>query len=208
MKKIVSVIISVLISFCLFSVERKYESFGVDFSVPVIFESGEKNGVKAETNMTSIGFGLHAMSIYTERIGLYVDLDLVFPQTVSISGAIGGRKITVETSRSDYNSLWGMSTIMAPAIVIKQNEKMLFTISPGIHYFMLFADANTTAVSYLLGLGVNIQNSFFFGKNGYFTLGGDISYDFIGFAMSNGTTESGNTHDFLIKPQIGIGFRF
>lgn len=43
-----------------------------------------ESGVKTETNMTSIGFGIHALSLYTDKIGLYVNLDLVFPQSINL----------------------------------------------------------------------------------------------------------------------------
>lgn len=191
-----------------FAVETKYDSFGFHFSVPLIFENAKESGVKANTNMTSIGFGIHALSLYTDKIGLYVNLDLVFPQTMNMKVTYGGISQSYSVSNSDYDSLWGMAALLGPAICITQTDKMLFTISPGIHYTMLFADAAYATTTYVFGIGANIQYSIFFSTNGYFTIGADIAYDFLGVTIANGESKSGGTHDFILNPKIGVGFRF
>lgn len=208
MKKIFLGLLILAFSSSLFAVETKYDSFGFHFSVPLIFETAEESGIKAESNMTSFAFGIHALSLYTERIGLYVNMDLVFPQKIKSKISYGGVSYTYDLSRSDYDSLWGMSALVAPAICITQSETMLFTVSPGLHYTMLLADAATSSVSYLLGIGVNVQDSIFFSSNGYLSIGADIAYDFVGSSITNGESKSGNTHDFIITPRIGVGFKF
>ena len=62
----------------------------LNFSVPLLFETATENSAKAETNMTSIGIGIHALSLYTDQIGLHVNLDLVFPQTMNMKVSYGG----------------------------------------------------------------------------------------------------------------------
>lgn len=207
-KKILIGTLLVSLMSSVFAVETKYDSFGFHFSVPLIFENAEENGVKAETNMTSIGFGIHALSLYTDKIGLYVNLDLVFPQTMNMKVTYGGISQSYSVSRSDYDSLWGMAALFGPAICITQTDKMLFTISPGIHYTLLFADAAYATATYVFGIGANIQDSIFFSTNGYFTIGADIAYDFLGVTIANGKSKSGGTHDFILNPKIGVGFRF
>ena len=125
----------------IFAVETKYDSFGLHFSVSLLFETATKNGAKAETNMTSVGFGLHALSLYTNRIGLYVNLDLAFPRTMNMKVTYDGITQSYSVSRSDFDSLWRMAALFVPAISIIHTDKMLFTVSPGIHYTMMFADA-------------------------------------------------------------------
>ncbi len=208
MKKILFGMLLLAFSSSLFAVETKYDSFGFHFSAPFIFETAEENDVNAKTNISSVAFGIHSMSLYTERIGIYVNMDLVFPQKLKTTLSYGSLSYDYELSRSDYDSLWGMSSLIAPAICAKQTESMLFTVSPGLHYIMLFADAASSGVTYLLGLGVNVQDSIFFGTNGYFTFGADIAYDFLGSAMVDGKSKSGNTNDFIFTPRIGIGFKF
>lgn len=193
----------------LFAVETKYDSFGIHFSLPLVFESASENGIKAETNMTSIGFGIHALTLYTDKIGLYANFDLVFPQTMTIKATYGGISQSYSVSRSDYDSLWGMAALIGPAISIVYTDTMLFTVSPGIHYTMLFADATAAASSSIVfGFGANVQDSIFFSTNGYFTIGADIAYDFIGTTSVNGKSKSGETHDLILNPKIGIGFKF
>ena len=89
----------------IFAVETKYDSFGLQFSVSLLFETATENGAKTETNMTSAGFGIYALSLYTDRIGLYVNLDLVFPQTINMKVTYGGITQSYSVSRSDYDSL-------------------------------------------------------------------------------------------------------
>ena len=162
----------------IFAVETKYDSFGLHFSVPLVFETATESGAKAETNMTSIGFGIHALSLYTDRIGLYVNLDLVFPQTMNMKVTYGGVTQSYSVSRSDYDSLWGIAALFAPAISIIHTDKMLFTVSPEIHYTMMFVDAGYATESYVFGIEANVQDSIFFSSNGYFTVGADMRMTF------------------------------
>ena len=87
----------------------------LNFSVPLLFETATENGAKAEPNMTSIGLGIHALSLYTDQIGLHVNLDLVFPQTMNMKVSYGGITQSYSVSRSDYDSLWGMAALFADA---------------------------------------------------------------------------------------------
>ena len=180
----------------------------LNFSVPLLFETATENGAKAETNMTSIGIGIHALSLYTDQIGLHVNLDLVFPQTMNMKVSYGGITQSYSVSRSDYDSLWGIAALFAPAISIIHTDKMLFTVSPEIHYTMMFVDAGYATESYVFGIEANVQDSIFFSSNGYFTVGADIAYDFLGFTIANGELKSGGTHNFIFNPIIDVGFRF
>lgn len=209
-KRFYVVLVGILLSSSIFAVEPKYTSLGFQFSVPMIGESASENGISTETNITSIGFGLHGLALYTDKIGFYENLELLFPKSIKLK--IKYDKYNTNTynlSRSDYDSLWGLAALLSPAFCIIQTEKILFTISPGIHYTMLFASASSVStVMYLFGIGANVQNTFFFSTNGYFTIGFDIAYDFLGFTISNGESKSGNSNDFIFNPKIGMGFRF
>lgn len=209
-KRLYVVLVGILLSSSIFAVEPKYTSLGFHFSVPMIGESASENGISTETNITSIGFGVHGLALYTDKIGFYENIELVFPKSIQLRVKYDKyNKTTYNLSRSDYDSLWGITALLAPAICIIQTEQILFTISPGIHYTMLFASANSvSSVMYLFGIGANIQNSFFFSTNGYFTIGLDIAYDFLGFTISNGQSKSGEANDFIFNPKLGMGFRF
>lgn len=203
---VVSLFISLMAS--MFAMETKYSSVGLHFSVPLLFETATGNGMKAETNMTSIGFGIHALSLYSDRVGMYANLDLVFPQIMNAKITQGGATQSYTLTKSDYSSIWGLAALFAPAISIVHTNKMLFTISPGIHYTMLYANANYATVTYIFGIGVNIQDNVSFSSHGYFTFGADIAYDFLGFTIANGKSKSGGTQDFIINPRVGIGYNF
>ena len=115
----------------IFAVETKYDSFGLHFSVSLLFETATENDAKAETNMTSIGFGIHTLSLYRNRIGLYVNLDLAFPQTMNMKVTYGGITQSYSVSKSDYDSLWGMAALFADAanpIINILNEKKIWQL--------------------------------------------------------------------------------
>ena len=63
----------VLICFCIsasFAKEKVFESFGFHFSVPMIFESEVEYGVKVNSTIESIGFGLNGLTLYSEKYGI------------------------------------------------------------------------------------------------------------------------------------------
>lgn len=204
MKKLFTVVMALMISASAFALDVKFDSISLHFAVPFCYENSERTGSKVETTMTSIGFGFETITLYTEHIGLYVNMDFFFPQALNVKTQYG----TVKLKRSDYESLWGLTALMAPAIPIIFNEKMLFTVSPGIHVTALYTDTGISTFSYYLGIGVNVQDSIFFTDKCYFTFGADIAYDFLGKMTSGDASFSGKTKDLVITPRIGIGFRF
>ena len=209
MKRFIIGLLLTLLLFSAFAIETKYDSFGVHCSVPLVFETANDDGITTNSRATSIGFGIHALSLYTYRLGLYANLDLFFPQKMRTDLSYGGSSYSYEVSRSDYNSLWGMTLLLGPGICITNSDSMLFTISPGLHYMMLVANSSSSSsVSYLFGIGANIQDSIFFAENGYLTIGADIAYDFLGFSLVNGHSNSNNGRDFIINPKIGVGLKF
>lgn len=209
MKRIVISMLCAAFMPLLYAVEPQMTSFGAHFSIPLIFESASENGVKTKSDMTSIGFGFHGLTLYTEKLGIYTNLDIVFPQTLNTTITYGSQTASYSVNRSDYDSIWGMSALLAPAICVASGDKGLLAISPGIHYAMLFASTNTvTTVSYLFGLGAAVQGNIFLSSNAYISLGADLAYDFLGFTLANGSSKSGETHECMFTPRVGLGLWF
>ncbi len=208
MKRLIVALVMSLMTVSIFSLEREYESFGFNFSLPIVSETSNDDDITTDSQMVSIGFGLHALTLYTENVGVYVNLDLVFPQTIDIRIDYSDVERTYSLNRSDYDSLWGLALLIGPAFSLYKSDKALFTIAPGIYYSMLYAQANTAAVSYIFGLGMNIQDSLFFGTSGYITFGADLAFDFLGITLIDGESNSGSTSDFIFNPKVGIGFRY
>ncbi|MCR5081414.1 MAG: hypothetical protein K6B17_08725 [Treponema sp.] len=199
----------VLIMTSTFAIETKYQQFGFNFSVPLVFESEEENGLKSDTSITSIAIGIDALTLYTDKIGLYANFEIVFPQKLSTELSYGGSTVSYDLSRDDYDSLWGLTALFGPAFCISKSDTGIVTISPGLHYILVFAETPLSSVSsYLLGIGVNLQKSFFFGDNGYISIGADLAYDFLGTTTTDGQSSSGTTRDLIFVPRVGIGFRF
>ena len=83
MKKILILIIGLLFTVCCLSAEPTYKSFGFDLSIPLLSESGEENDISTELTMRSVGFGIHSQTLYTEKVGLFVDLNFFFPSSLN-----------------------------------------------------------------------------------------------------------------------------
>lgn len=206
MKKICSIIfIAGMLSSGLFA-EKKYESVGFHFSVPFGFESTVQSGVETNSIMTSIGLGFDSLTLFSDKVGFYANFDFFLPQRLSMTQRYGTQTASFAVTRSDFNSIWGASALMGPAFVVSRTEKMLFTISPGIHYTMLYASASSDIVIVSqFGLGANFQDNIFFSSRGFFMFGADVAYDFF---VINSSGNSGRANYWAIKPNIGIGFNF
>lgn len=208
MKKIFTFLLVSLFTAGLFAAGTKYESFGFHFSIPYLYETQTESGIKVETTMSSIGFGIHSLSMYSDKIGLYVNGDLVLPQTIEIKASYGGRSETISINKDDYKSIYGVAAFFGPAFKLSESKSSLVTLAPGLHYNMINAEGSSTVKTYLVGIGANIQDSLFFSNRGYFTFGIDLVYDFYGKVISNGSSQEIESTDFYITPRIGAGLRF
>lgn len=209
MKKI---LLAVLLSFAVASGfaagSKTYSSFGFHFSTPFMFEFGSANGEKNTGITNSVAFGINATNLYSEKIGIYAALDIMLPLSITNYQTSNGKTESTTVTRDDYRALWGMSCLMGPAIVVSKSEKNMFLISPGVHFNMLCAEAAATLTSYTLGVGANFQYNLFFGSNGYFNFGGDLAFDFLGWASLSGENYSVNSVTVTVVPRIGVGFRY
>ncbi len=205
MKKICSIIfIAGMLSSGLFA-EGKIKFLSAHFSVPIGIENVTQGGVEQSTVMTSIGFGLDAVTLISEKAGVYVNLDFFLPQRISITQRYQEQTASAVFTRNNYNSIWGVSALMGPAFVVSRSEKMMFTISPGIHYSITYVDGSSISVTHMFGIGSNLQGNIFFSSSGFFMFGADVVYDFYGRINS---AESGRMSYWTLKPNIGIGFNF
>ncbi len=207
MKKLLLVIVSVLLCTKVFALGT-YNSIGLHFSVPVLFEKTENNSIEQKLTMTSIAFGLDAMTLFSEKIGIFANLDISFPQKIHTERTRRGKTETYTFDRSDYDSLWGISLMAGPAFAIIRTDRTLFTVSPGLHYKMLSAKvASYSNSSYAFGIGANIQDSISIGDKGCFLFGCDLIYDFYGTPVIDGNSDSDRISDFTFKPFVGFGIR-
>ena len=199
----------VLVCFCIsasFAKEKAFESLGFHFSVPMIFESEVEYGVKINSTIESIGLGLNGLTLYSEKYGMFASLDLFFPQAVKIKLSYNGQTESGVIDRSNYYSFWGLESLFGFAIKILQNETNLFTISPGIHYEMISAEAQDSSLVYTFGLGLNIQDYITINEKVFLMFGANIVYDFIRFGFYNADVYSIKSNQFIFSPKIGIGF--
>ena len=208
MKKIV---IGLLFSFLgLFAFAEKSTGYiGGHFSVPIIFESAEESGIKTESRMTSIGFGLDEVGLTSERLGIYLNLELILPMKINLKIKSGSDTYNFEVERSDYNSLFGFNAFVGPTFCLYNEGSFLFAVSPGASFVMLFSEtASTDTTSILFGIGANVQGGININEKSCISIGADFAYDFLGFSkVNNGDFSSSKGRNFIITPKIGIGYK-
>ncbi|MBE6355295.1 MAG: hypothetical protein E7061_11335 [Treponema sp.] len=154
-----------------------------------------------------MGFGIHSQTLYTEKVGLFVDLNFFFPQKMTLKVSQGASSYSDVLTREDFDSLWGMSFLAGPSFAVSRGEGHIFTISPGIHYNLVSmkGDGGVSAV-YMFGTGVNFQNNMKINERVYVDIGLELTYDFICKVITSGDTNSDVSHDFTCVPKIGLGF--
>jgi hypothetical protein len=105
MKKFILAAAAVLAVSCLSAEEDRYGSLGLHFAVPVTIEKGTASGIKAKTDITSVGFGIHTLDMFNRVIGLYAGFDVFFPENVDITMESSYGSYHTSMGRSDYGSL-------------------------------------------------------------------------------------------------------
>ena len=174
---------------------------GLHFSNPYRFNGNELTDGVELRSVESIGFGIHCQSSCE-----YYDFDLVFPHTVKYKKVnYDGITESVSEDAKDIGLNLGIEVMSCRwSFPIIDTDNVLFTISPGFHYTMLFFDSG---LIYSLGLGGNIQSSFNLGIC-YLMVGVNIAYDIAGLRVSNWDPDIVWTEHWVVSPRIGIGLEF
>ena len=204
------ILVVLLLVFCIsagFAREKSFESLGFHFSLPLMFENEVEYGIEVNSTMQSFGLGLNGLTLYSEKYGMFASVDLFFPQVVKLKLSYNGLTEAGVIDRSKYYSFWGMDAMFCFAMKVFQNEMNLFTISPGIHYEMLSAEAQDSVLTYIFGLGLNIQDYISLNEKIFLMLGANILYDFVGFGLYNGESNSVDSNTFFVSPNVGMIFR-
>lgn len=200
---------------CLFAFALAYSAFarasmedsnyvGVNMTVPLEWEWIKQDGVETKGFMNSLGVSLDALTMFSPFVGGYVSLDFFWPLKLSTTTA----GYSVSVGRDAYDSLFGLDLLFAAAFAPIHTDRLLFSISPGVHYMMIFADARYSTVSYLFGLGAaidvrcNVTDAF------YLRAGVDIAYDFLGINIGYNSVRSAGSNILNLQPKVGVGFRY
>lgn len=182
---------------------------GINVTFPQIWETASEGGVDTKTHASSVGVSLDALALVTPLLGLYTSLDIFFPQEMTVS--VGGFSATATSD--DYDSLWGLDMLLGLGIAPLRTDRFVFSVSPGIHYTMLSADAGSAAtVVYMFGVGAAVDARINLTDVFYLRAGLDLAYDCIGFRLVatgyGSAADSAAVSDFSLVPKVGIGFRF
>lgn len=203
-----SILVAVVLSTGLFA-EGKKPGF-VDLGVSYHFfgetglvetPSGNKESILAQ-NSFSIDFSVKGFSNEERKVGVGTVVNLFFPQ--SMNTIIDGYE-PIKLTASDFDSAYGLSLLVGPAIKAVQKDNFVFLITPGITYALLFFDAEESTMTTLFGIGSEFSANFLLAKHFYLKLNIDFRYYLLanpngnGFARENGVS---------IQPGIAAGFYF
>lgn len=201
MKKICSIFfLTAMLSSAIFAKEISF-----NLSVPFQFENVSQSGITSKTFMTSAAFGIDGLEFFSDRIGMYSEIDIFFPQIISLKLSSDTETASYIFTSKDYNLIAGFSAMFGPAFVVYKNEKFLFTVSPGIHGGFLFSDGNSLSLTYMFGLGGNFRAQISFSDSGYFNFGTTVIYDLYGMNIDG---NSGKMNTWTVSPKLGVGFIF
>lgn len=191
--------------------------FSVNFTVPFDIHTQKVSGYgetqKATEKITSIGFGLSGVNMFSEVVGLYMDVSLGFFQSLKYDNPF----VSYSMKRSDMvedAKQFSMDLRIGPAFKIIDNDKMFLSAAPV--FFCNFgywgtSDSATSISGGFVGLGANASFSYFFNSFVGISAGLDIDYGFVGFGDYKKVSDSGATSkhsQFNITPKIGVAFKF
>lgn len=186
--------------------EKNYSHYGFNFCMPVAAETAIENGEKKDITSFSIAFGIDMLKMYSEKIGLYANFAVVFPQNIRYE--VPGEEESVGLLREEYDSLWGLTSFIGPAICLRKTDSEFVTVSPGFHYVMISSDNGASSKLRLYsGIGLNMQSVYFIGSKGYLSIGFDVAYDFFGLKITDRKSSFSFRHEFSFIPRFGVGFR-
>ena len=189
--------------------------FSVNFTVPFDIHTQKVSGYgetqKATEKLTSIGFGLSGVNMFSEVVGLYMDASLGFFQSAKYDSPVGSYSI----KRSDMvedGKQFSLDMRIGPAFKIIDNDKMFLSAAPVFFCNFGYAGTSNSATSGgYVGLGANASFSYFFNSFIGLSAGLDIDYGFVGFGDFRKESDSGITSkhsQFNITPKIGVAFKF
>lgn len=191
--------------------------FSVNFTVPFDIHTQKVSGYgetqKATEKLTSIGFGLSGVNMFSEVVGLYMDVSLGFFQSLKYDNPV----VSYSMKRSDMvedAKQFSLDMRIGPAFKIIDNDKMFLSAAPVFFCNFGYAGTSDSATSIsggYVGLGANASFSYFFNSFIGLSAGLDIDYGFVGFGDFRKESDSGITSkhsQFNITPKIGVAFKF
>ena len=209
MKKIFLGLFFSFLSLTVFA-EKSKGYMGGHFSVPLILETVEENGIKNEVNTVSIGFGMDELVLISgfKNLGYYLNLELIIPMSFHYTITNGSNSHSYKITRDNYTTLLGFNTFLGISFNLFNENNLFLAVSPGISYTMLCAKTTVASTtSMLFGAGINIQGSLNINDHFCLTLGMDTAFDFLTFSrINNGDFNSTKGLDFIITPKIGFGY--
>ncbi len=186
-------------------------NFTVPFDIHTQKLSGYGETLKATEKLTSIGFGISGVNMFSEVVGLYMDASLGFFQSLKYDSPV----VSFSMKRSDMvedAKQFSLDLRIGPAFKIIDNDKMFLSAAPVLFFNLGYSGTSDSATSGgYVGLGANASFSYFFNSVVGLSAGLDIGYGFVGFGDYKKLSESGITSkhsQFNITPKIGVAFKF
>jgi hypothetical protein len=209
-------LILIVLLLCGFSVmcfaNGSLEFFG---GLPLNWEKGKIFGYEADTNMTSLSIGLGFVSPINERIAFGVYDEFIYPQKLEI--VADGKETSV--GRDAYNTLMGMSVLLAPVFYLYSDEegRIKIPLVTGIRWMWLSGSTDYTALfgsNFGLGVGIGAELKIneklkIFGRlMGIYDFYSISSITTSGYSGTKTEEASGTISSFGFTPHIGLGITF
>ena len=158
-------------------------------------------GVECKNTYHGLGIGIDIREMFTDIVGLYGHIGVNLPMAARYSSG----NFSFDYKRSDFNSLFGMEIYIGPAFMPIKQENLTLNVSPVLHFGMLMAKNSLDDSGLgMIGLGADVSVDYYFTEKFFLTAGVLASFDFLQI-LGNDYSSPMN---FLIKPKLGIGFRW
>ncbi|MBR5646907.1 MAG: outer membrane beta-barrel protein [Treponema sp.] len=181
-------------------------SLDVNYALPMVFQHSETDISTTDTFQFGMGVDTGVSLMLTDRLGAKVDVGFEFPQTNKGTTKIGSLEVTVNEDYRDYDKNFRFSLFFGPKINIINSRSYTLGISPGFLFQSWAVKAGSVegTITYW-GFGGEIDATYTVSGNIYANLSVPVVWL---YSMKVDDRKPDDISYWLIKPKIGVGYRF
>ena len=181
-------------------------SLDVNYALPMVFQHSETDISTTDTFQFGMGVDTGVSLMLTDRLGAKVDVGFEFPQTNKGTTKIGSLEVTVNEDYRDYDKNFRFSLFFGPKINIINSRSYTLGISPGFLFQSWSVKTGSVegTITYW-GFGGEIDATYTVSGNIYANLSVPVVWL---YSMKVDDRKPDDISYWLIKPKIGVGYRF
>jgi hypothetical protein len=184
------------------------------FEIGIGYHHSASGTEEENTTIPSFAINFAGITFYTEKVGIGVYGNLIFPQEFRWTSQ--GQSTTVD--KSAYDFFFSMDFLFGPAFVLYKSETIYVPLSFGLSYSHFRTNVADVfdSISHDIGLGSTIAGEFHFNPSVYAYGRFQFSYGFYawGTNQQHGSPPVSSSTNLIewgpkwaIEPCIGIGFQ-